>query len=63
MSAAPRTHSLADQVARFERAKAEKNARFLDIDSVYSPGYAKGLRCLVVGANRGLGLAITKVSL
>ena len=28
---AKRTHSLADQVARFERAKAEGNTRFLDM--------------------------------
>ncbi len=35
---ASRVYSLADQVARFERAKAEGNARFLDIDSVYDGG-------------------------
>ena len=30
-----RTYSLADQVARFERAKSEQNERYLDIASVY----------------------------
>ena len=59
---AERTHSIADQVARFERAKTEENKRFLDIDSCYDPAYVKGLRVLVVGANRGLGLAVTKVT-
>ena len=47
-------------VARFERAKTEKNERFLNIDSVFDGSYLKGKRVLVVGANRGLGLAITK---
>ncbi|KAL3917917.1 MAG: hypothetical protein SGPRY_006212 [Prymnesium sp.] len=55
-----RLYSLADQVARFERAKAEKNARFLDIDSVYDGSYLKGKRVLLTGGNQGLGLAITK---
>jgi NAD(P)-dependent dehydrogenase (short-subunit alcohol dehydrogenase family) len=53
-----RTHSLADQVARFERAKTEKNERFLNIDSVYDGSYLKGKRVLVTGGNQGLGLAI-----
>ena len=30
---AERTHSIADQVARFERAKTEENKRFLDIEN------------------------------
>jgi hypothetical protein len=47
-----RTHSLADQVARFERAKTEKNERFLNIDSVYDGSYLKGKRVLVTGGNR-----------
>jgi len=55
-----RTHSLADQVARFKRAKAEENARFLDISTVYDGSYLKGLQVLVVGANRGLGYSITQ---
>jgi len=55
-----RTHSIADQVERFERAKAENNDRFLNIDSVFDGAYLKGQRVLVVGANRGLGMAITK---
>jgi len=59
-TAEPRTHSLADQVARFERAKTEKNERYLNIASVFDGSYLKGQRVLVVGANRGLGFAITQ---
>lgn len=55
-----RVYSLADQVARFERAKAEKNERFLNIDSVYDGSYLKGKRVLLTGGNQGLGLAIVK---
>ena len=58
--AGERTHSLADQTARFERAKKEGNARYLDIDTVYDGSYLKGKRVMVTGGNRGLGLAITK---
>jgi NAD(P)-dependent dehydrogenase (short-subunit alcohol dehydrogenase family) len=54
------THSIADQVARFAKAKEENNQRFLDIDSVYNGGDLSGKRVLVTGGNRGLGLAITK---
>ncbi|KAH8045025.1 enoyl-(acyl carrier protein) reductase [Aureococcus anophagefferens] len=36
------THSLADQVARFAQAKAEKNGRYLDIASVYDGSYLQG---------------------
>eukprot|EP00543_Licmophora_paradoxa_P008851 CAMPEP_0202459470 /NCGR_PEP_ID=MMETSP1360-20130828/35876_1 /ASSEMBLY_ACC=CAM_ASM_000848 /TAXON_ID=515479 /ORGANISM="Licmophora paradoxa, Strain CCMP2313" /LENGTH=289 /DNA_ID=CAMNT_0049080561 /DNA_START=147 /DNA_END=1016 /DNA_ORIENTATION=- len=54
------THSLADQVARFSRAKEEKNERYLDISSVYNGGDLSGKRVLVTGGNRGLGLEITK---
>lgn len=61
--AALRTHTLADQVARFERAKAEKNERYLNIESVYKSediaGKMKGKRVLVVGGSRGLGLETT----
>merc|ERR1719203_904170 len=52
--------SLADQIARFARAKEEKNERYLDISSVYNGGDLSGKRVLVTGGNRGLGLAITK---
>ena len=54
------TYSIADQVARFENAKATNNERFLNIDSVYDGGDLSGKRVLVTGGNRGLGLAITK---
>jgi NAD(P)-dependent dehydrogenase (short-subunit alcohol dehydrogenase family) len=54
------TYSLADQVARFEQAKAEKNERYLNIESVYNGNDLSGKRVLVTGGNRGLGLEITK---
>jgi len=49
---------MADQVARFAKAKEEKNTRFLDISSVYDGADLSGKRVLVTGGNRGLGLAI-----
>jgi hypothetical protein len=56
-------YSLADQVARFARAKKENNLRYLDITTVYDPSYLKGKRVAITGANRGLGLALaTEVS-
>jgi len=54
------THSMADQVARFAKAKSENNERFLNIESVYDGGDLSGKRVLVTGGNRGLGLAIVK---
>ncbi|KAL3763333.1 hypothetical protein ACHAW5_011000 [Stephanodiscus triporus] len=54
------THSIADQVARFAKAKADGNVRYLDIDSVYDGGDLSGKRVLVTGGNRGLGLAIVR---
>lgn len=53
-------YSIADQVARFAKAKEENNERYLDITSVYNGGDLSGRRVLVTGGNRGLGLAITK---
>lgn len=55
-----RIFSLADQVARFARAKEEKNERYLNISSVYDGSYLKGQRVLLVGSNKGLGLCIAK---
>jgi len=55
-----RTHSLADQTARFERAKEEKNERYLNISSVFDGSSLNGQRVLVTGGNRGLGLAIVQ---
>mmetsp|Transcript_3480 Transcript_3480/g.7902 ORF Transcript_3480/g.7902 Transcript_3480/m.7902 type:complete len:325 (-) Transcript_3480:89-1063(-) len=54
------TYSIADQVARFAKAKEENNERFLDITSVYDGGDLSGKRVIVTGGNRGLGLEITK---
>lgn len=51
-------YSLADQPARFAKAKKENNQRYLDITTVYDPSYLKGLRVAVTGANRGIGLAL-----
>ena len=56
------THSLADQVARFAKAKEEKNGRYLDIGSVYDPSFLSGKRVCVTGGNRGLGLEISKAA-
>lgn len=57
---ADRTYSLADQIARFNRAKEERNVRYLNIDSVFDGSYLRGKRVLVTGGNQGLGLAIVK---
>jgi len=54
------TYSMADQIARFAKAKEENNQRYLDISSVFDGGDLSGKRVLVTGGNRGLGLAITK---
>lgn len=54
------TYSLADQQARFAKAKEEGNQRHLDITSVYDGSDLAGKRVLVTGGNRGLGLEITK---
>lgn len=57
-------YSLADQVARFERAKAQNNERYLKIETAYKTediaSKMKGKCVLVVGASRGLGLDIAK---
>ena len=53
-------YSIADQVARFAKAKEENNERYLNIESVYNGGELSGRRVLVTGGNRGLGLEITK---
>lgn len=54
------TYSIADQVARFNKAKEENNQRYLDIASVYDGKDLSGKRVLVTGGNRGLGYEITK---
>ena len=53
-------YSIPDQPARFARAKAENNERYLDIAKVYDPSFLKGLRVAVTGCNRGIGLALAK---
>lgn len=55
-----RKYSLADQVARFERAQKEKHDRYLNIHNHFDGSYLKGKRVLVVGGNRGLGLNIVQ---
>mmetsp|Transcript_9971 Transcript_9971/g.13979 ORF Transcript_9971/g.13979 Transcript_9971/m.13979 type:complete len:291 (-) Transcript_9971:75-947(-) len=54
------THSIADQVRRFAKAKEENNKRYLDISSVYDGQPLAGKCVVVTGGNRGLGLEITK---
>jgi len=53
-------YTIPDQPARFARAKEEKNERYLDITTAYDPAYVKGKRVAVTGANRGIGLALSK---
>jgi len=53
-------YTIPDQPARFAKAKEENNARVLDIESMYNGSFFKGLRVLVTGGNRGIGLALTK---
>ncbi|KAK7238898.1 short chain dehydrogenase [Aureococcus anophagefferens] len=54
------THSLADQVARFAKAKKDNNARYLDITTVYDGSSLKGKRVLVTGGEQNLGLELMK---
>jgi short chain dehydrogenase len=49
-----------NQPARFAKAKADQNQRYLDITSVYDASFLKGKRVAVTGANRGIGLALAK---
>lgn len=49
-----------NQPARFAKAKADKNQRYLDITTVYDSSFLKGKRVAVTGANRGIGLALAK---
>jgi len=53
-------YSIADQQARFARAKAQKDVRYLEIEKVFKGDYLKGKKVLVTGGNRGLGLDIVK---
>merc|ERR1740138_1948894 len=53
-------YSMADQVARFANAKATKNARYLDITTVYDGTGLKGKNILITGAEQGLGLELVK---
>ena len=50
-------YSLADQVARFARAQAASNTRYLKIDSLYDGRFLSGKRVLLTGGSRGLGLS------
>jgi len=53
-------YTIPDQPARFARAKAENNERYLDIETVYDGSYLKGKRVAITGANRGIGLSLAK---
>jgi hypothetical protein len=52
--------TMADQKARFAKAKASNNKRVLDIDAFYDGTKFKGKRVLVTGGNRGIGLSLAK---
>ena len=58
--AKPSRFSIGDQVKRFEYQKRTNDARALDIGRFYDASKLKGKKVLVTGANRGLGLALTK---
>jgi NAD(P)-dependent dehydrogenase (short-subunit alcohol dehydrogenase family) len=49
-----------DQAARFAKAKADGNERYLDITTVYDGSELTNKRVLVTGGNRGLGFELTK---
>jgi len=53
-------YSIPDQVARFANAKATKDARYLDITTVYDGSGLKGKKVLITGAEQGLGLELVK---
>lgn len=53
-------YTIPDQAARFARAKAENNERYLNIESVYDGSYFKDKRVAITGANRGVGLSLAK---
>ena len=55
-----RKYTIANQPARFARAKAESNKRYIDLESMYDPTFIKGKTVLVTGCNRGIGLALCK---
>ena len=56
MSSNTDRYSIPDQPARFARAKAQKNERYLNIDTVYDGSYLKDKRIAITGANRGIGM-------
>eukprot|EP00559_Dactyliosolen_fragilissimus_P004325 CAMPEP_0184868988 /NCGR_PEP_ID=MMETSP0580-20130426/32435_1 /TAXON_ID=1118495 /ORGANISM="Dactyliosolen fragilissimus" /LENGTH=280 /DNA_ID=CAMNT_0027370191 /DNA_START=279 /DNA_END=1121 /DNA_ORIENTATION=+ len=60
MTSSSDRYTIADQPARFARAKEEKNQRYLDIASIYDGSYLKGKRVAITGANRGIGLSLAK---
>lgn len=53
-------YSIADQVARFSKAKEDGNKRYLDINTVYDGSQMANKCVLVTGGNRGLGFELTK---
>ena len=60
MSDSNNKYSMADQEARFSKAKQENNQRYLDITTVYNGKELSGKKVLVTGGNRGLGLELVK---
>ena len=60
MSSSGDRFTIPDQPARYARAKEENNQRYLDITTAYDPAYIKGKRVAITGANRGIGLSLSK---
>ena len=54
-------YSIPDQPKRFANAKADKNARFLDIDKFYKPGHFKNLNVLVTGGKHNREFCICNI--
>eukprot|EP00501_MAST-03F_sp_TOSAG23-6_P002550 GSMAST32.ASY1.ANO1.2689.1 assembled CDS len=53
-------YSIANQVERYQHQKKTNCQQTLNIEKLYDPCNFKNKRVLITGANRGLGLALTK---
>lgn len=55
------SQSIADQAARFAKAKETNNTRVLDIDQYFDGSKFKGKNILITGGNRGLGFCMATI--